>query len=254
MPLAQGIDQVIGLDLRGMRQNRILRRLLTSASNIGVAQTVTSFRCSFPIDPTRIENGKSALHDLFGDRAGRKLVLDNRVEPPKQRTIEQPSVIGGSDDQAVALILLQELQEGIENAADLANIVRGCSLSSQGVEFIEQVGAASLLQSIEDQPQLGSRLAHELCDQAVELDGEEREPQFASKHRSGHRLAGARRADQEDLALWRESVLSDAISLALLQKNLLDPSSNLGIKDHIRQPCFGITDRDETGKLAAGLG
>jgi hypothetical protein len=91
--------------------------------------------------------------------------VDDDPEPPEHRPIEQLRVVGRSDDHAGRRVLLEELEEGVEHSADLANVVGAGAVSCQRIDLVEEVDAAGLIRCIEDQPKLGCSLAHELRDQ-----------------------------------------------------------------------------------------
>ena len=104
----------------------------------------------------------------------RQRVLDNRVEAAEHRAVEQLRMVGRRDEQALRLILLQELQERVEHAANLAHVVVAAALAAERVDLVEEVDATSLGEGVEDEPELRSRLTHELRDQSVQPDHEQR--------------------------------------------------------------------------------
>jgi len=101
-----------------------------------------------------------------------------------------------ADHQAVGIVHLQELQERVQHAPNLADVVGATALSSEGIELVEEVDAARPPDGIEDQSQLGGGLAHVLGDEPVELNGEQGQAQLSRQGRRGHRLTGAGRSDE----------------------------------------------------------
>jgi hypothetical protein len=82
-------------------------------------------------------------------------------------------VVRCSDQEAVGLILLEELQERVQYAANLANVILPASLATERIYLVEKVDPPRGDDCVEDQAQLGRRLAHELRDQTVKADNEE---------------------------------------------------------------------------------
>ena len=68
-------------------------------------------------------------------------------------------MIGGCDDDAVEVVLFEELQERVEDATDLTDLVLRCAIGTKRVELVEQVDRSRFLNGVKDQPQLGSGLA-----------------------------------------------------------------------------------------------
>jgi hypothetical protein len=99
-----------------------------------------------------VEQRKSAPQQVFDHHRRRDGVLDRGVEATEQCAVEQPGMVGRGEHQAVGLVLLQELQERVEHAADLADIVARCTLGTEGVELVEQVHGARLSNCVEHQP------------------------------------------------------------------------------------------------------
>ena len=118
-------------------------------------------------------------------------------------------MVGRSNDEAVRAILLDHQQEAVEYAADLADIVGELPAGADGVELVEEVDAAGAVRGVEDLPELCRRLAHEAGDQRIEADLQEGEAEFARQYRRGHRLARPRRADEQQLAAWRQAVVEN---------------------------------------------
>ena len=77
-------------------------------------------------------------------------------------------MVGRCDNQAVAFVLLQKLQEGIQHAADFADVLAFAAPRADGVELVKEVNTARGLHSVEDQAKLGGGLTHELRDQPVQ--------------------------------------------------------------------------------------
>lgn len=75
---------------------------------------------------------------------------DGDLETTEHGDIEELRVIGGSDDQAVRRILLEELQERVQHASDLSDVVARETIASDGIHLIEEVDAPCLEDRIED--------------------------------------------------------------------------------------------------------
>ncbi|MCY1555533.1 hypothetical protein D9M68_922030 [compost metagenome] len=90
-------------------------------------------------------------------------------------------MIGCGDDQTIRLILLNHLKEAVEYTPDFTNIVGQTTLGTNGIELVKKVDATSVSDCIENLAQLGSSLAHELSDQAIEPDYVERDSQLTGE-------------------------------------------------------------------------
>ncbi len=64
-----------------------------------------------PVDPLRIQQGQPRAPHLLGQLVVRQAVLQNVVEATNEGTVEELGVVRGGDDQALGLVLLEELQE-----------------------------------------------------------------------------------------------------------------------------------------------
>ena len=95
-------------------------------------------------------------------------------------------------------------------------------MAANSVEFVEQIDAAGLADGIKDQPELGGGLTHELGDQAVQEDGEERKLELTGERSRGQRLAGARWTQQKKLGAGRKAVGKERRLLALLPQHPLE--------------------------------
>ena len=152
-----------------------------------------------------------------GRAGGGQRVLKDGVEATEQRAVQELGVIGRRQDDAGGVVVLEELQEGVEHAADLADRVVGGTFASRGVGLVEEVDASGLLERVEDEPEFCGGLAEVLRDQAVELDREQWQAELACEGRGGHGLAGARITDEQEFAERAEAVLGDAVAVTLLE-------------------------------------
>ena len=78
-------------------------------------------------------------------------VFDHIVEAAKRRLVEELGMVCRGDDQPTAFVLLEKLQEGIQHAADFANILTLAAASANGVELVESINSARCLHGIEYQ-------------------------------------------------------------------------------------------------------
>src|SRR5712692_5936985 len=106
-------------------------------------------------------------------------------------------MIRGRDKEACGVLMLKELEERVEDPPDLANLVRPSAFTAEGINFIEEVDAPCCGERFEDQPQFRCGLAHELRDDTVKPDKEERQVQFARERPGRHSLACTGWADQQ---------------------------------------------------------
>src|SRR5262249_10255523 len=123
-------------------------------------------------------------------------VSDHIIEATEQRLVQQFGMIGGCDNQARAIVVLEELQKRIQNTANLAYIVRTRPLRADRVELVEEINPPLKRDRIENKPEASSCLPQELADQPLVQNSKQRELELAGDGRSGHRLARSRRADQ----------------------------------------------------------
>lgn len=239
---------------RGVLEDRILRCVFAGLGNLGVTQALGRLGGRMPIDVARIEERESRTHDLRCDPFRGQCVLEDGVEAPEQGAIQQADMVGGAQDDAVGIVLLQKLQKGVQNAADFAHVVPGAALAAQRVELVEKVDAAGGLDRIEHQPEFGRGLAHVLGDESVELDAEEGQRQFAGKRRSGHGLAGARRAHQQQLPQRRVAMRAETVTLALLGQHTTESGGQQVGERHVAQARFRIAHREQARQFAPRLG
>src|SRR5687768_10810814 len=85
-------------------------------------------------------------------------VGDYVIEAAENCPVEELRMIGCSHNEALSIIVLQKLQEGIENAADLAHVIRPSTLRPDGIKFVKKVDATLNRDRIEYEPQPCSRL------------------------------------------------------------------------------------------------
>src|SRR5690606_34892993 len=252
-PFAQRFDKRVAVDARVLLEDGVLGRLLAGAGEIGMAKRFRGFQRSGPVHLRRVEERQPGAHDLFRDVRRWQAVFDHGIETAEQGPVQDLRMVGRAYDDTVGVILFQKLQERVQHPTYLADLILGGAFAPQSVEFIEEVYRPRLLDRLENQSQLGGGLSQIAGNQPVELDREEGNAQLAGQRRGGHRLSGARRAKEQQLADWRHAVSPDAFPLALLQEDALKTRANGVVKRHV-----GQTDRREGGrqkpcKLAARL-
>ena len=182
-----------------------------------------------------------------------KFVVEDVVEPPEQG----PSRMSGW--LVAATTRLCERSCSIISRKLLStrrispDIVGEVPAGADGVEFVEEVDAASAVRGVKHLSQLGRGLAHEAGDEPVEADLQEGEAEFACEHRRSHRLARSGGTDEEELAARREAVVEDPGGKALFADHALKLMRERRVDDHVRQPVRGIGDLQEVGELTARL-
>ena len=67
-------------------------------------------------------------------------------------------MVGCCNDNAVGVIVFDELQEGIQHAPNFTDLVARGSIRSERIELVEQVHRPCFADGVEDQPQLRSSL------------------------------------------------------------------------------------------------
>jgi hypothetical protein len=207
-----------------------------------------------PVDTFGFERRKPVFENALGNLAVGQRIFDHIIEPAIERGVEQFRVVRCGNNQAVAVIGFEELQERIEDAADLANIVTLVTLRTDRVELIEEIDAPGFRDGVEHQTQLGRGLAHELGHEAVKDDGEQRHVQFTGQRRRRHRLAGAGRTQQQQLAPRAQPMAAQPRLLALFDQHAAQPLLQRRGQHHAGQPGFGIAGINQTGEVAARLG
>ncbi len=126
-----------------------------------------------------------------------------------------------SDDETMAPVLLEKLQERVKHPPNFADILAFSPTSAYGIKLVKEVDTARRLHRLEHEPQLSGSLTHKLGDQSVEDDCEEREMKLSGQRRGGHRLAGPWRTDQKKSAAGRQTVFTQASLLSLFAKYTL---------------------------------
>ncbi len=158
------------------------------------------------------------------------------------------------EDEAFRVVEFEELEEGVEDAANLADVVPRCAFATERVELVEQVDSPGLLYRVEHKTQLRGGLAHELRDEPVELDGEQRQPELPGQDRPRHRLPRSRRPKKQQATDRVEAVLADPGALPLLDQHSLDSLTNLPVERHVAEAELRIPDAEEAGEFASWLG
>src|SRR5690606_12699774 len=100
-------------------------------------------------------------------------------------------------EEAVGVVRLEELQERVEHPANFTDVVGATPRAAERIELVEEVDAPRRLNRLEDEAQLGRRFTHVLGDEAIELDGKQRQTKLARQRCGGHRLARAWRPHEE---------------------------------------------------------
>ena len=138
----------------------------------------------------------------------------------KQRPIKQIRMIRRRDDQALAVVLLQELQEGVENAPDFhRHRYRPCGG--------RQARRTRRRSTHPESPPIASNTSRSLPAvspmnlemRPSEHDGEQGQPQFTGQRRRRHRLARTPGgSDEQELAARHEAMCAKPFLLRLFQK------------------------------------
>lgn len=127
-------------------------------------------------------------------RSIRHGIRQNEIEAAEHSSVEYAGQIGRCNDDRRPGVLIEELKERIQDTAGFSNVVLTTTRSGKSVDLVKEIDAACGLDGIEDHFELLRGLAHELRDQPMQHDGEERVLQLARKSRGAQRLACPRRA------------------------------------------------------------
>ena len=141
-------------------------------------------------------------------------------------------MVGRRRHHAVGAVLLDHLEEAVQHPPNLAHVVDDRAFRADRVELVEEVHPPGPAGGVEDLPQLGRGLAHESRDEAVEPDLKQRKTEFARQDRSGERLPGARRADEQELPPRGKAVVENPPGVALLANDAPDPIRERLPEDH----------------------
>src|SRR5262249_9697505 len=137
--LRQGMHEGLGRQRRGIVEDRLFHCILASAREVGITEPMSRFHSGSPIDCTAGEGAEFSLHRLLRLTGNRGREFKYIIEPAEQSMIEHLRMVCSRDDQASRLVLFEELEERVEHAPDLADIVRCCAVPANRVEFIEEV-------------------------------------------------------------------------------------------------------------------
>ncbi len=74
------------------------------------------------------------------------------VKTTEQRVVKHLRIIGSRNDQAVRLVLLDELQERVEYPPHLAHIIVAAALRANRIELVEEIDPAISLDDVEYLP------------------------------------------------------------------------------------------------------
>ena len=151
-PLAYKPQHVVRREALLIVQQHVLDALLADTGDFGEAQAL---RCDSKFGKTH--SGTFLPGEPFAEGALGKLgvgqaKLDEVVESPIQRTVEQMAVIRGRDDDAVAAMVLNEDEEGIQHPAHFTDIVFRAACDADGVKLVKEIDCPSPLHGIENHP------------------------------------------------------------------------------------------------------
>src|SRR3546814_18729758 len=91
--------------------NGILDGVLAGAGNVGEAEALSRRRRLCPLDLVRLKARKLHAQSLGNSGLVGKIVFDHVVEPPEQGAVQDADMLGGGDDEAVGINLLDPLEE-----------------------------------------------------------------------------------------------------------------------------------------------
>lgn len=125
-------------------------------------------------------------------------------------------MIGRCDNKAFAVVLFEELKKRVQHPANFTHVVPFRAFCAYGVELVEEINPFRLSHRGENKAQFRRGFAHKLGHEPIELDGEQRDMQFASKRRRRHCFARAWGTDQKKLPPRRQAMPAKLVLLPLL--------------------------------------
>ena len=125
-------------------------------------------------------------------------------------------------------------------------------MPTDGVEFVEEIDAAALRSFIECKTQLRGRLSHKPCDQRLQTDDEQRQPQGTGERFGGHGLPGSRRTDEQDPTARRLPVLAKPIPARLFSNQPVELTAQRDVQHDVIETVRGVAQFYEVGEVTAG--
>src|SRR5665213_2481842 len=110
---------------------------------------------ALPIESTGIDRGKTISNNGSGQLLSRQRVVDDETESTEDRTVQQLRMVGCRNEDARRVVLLKELKERVQNPPNLPNVVCTGAITSECIHLIEEVHAACVFGSVEDETQFG---------------------------------------------------------------------------------------------------
>ena len=162
------------------------------------------------------------------------------IESSEQGLVQNLTIVGGCNDDAVRIVSFDELEKTVENAAHFTDVVVQAAFGTDGIKLVKEIDTFATLDDVKDLAQLGTGFSHELGDKLIHEDRMERQVKFAGNNRCSHGLTGARRTGQKDLTSIGQTMFFKFVLLTIFSEYSSDTLLKSICYNQIRQTscCF----------------
>ena len=166
----QGSDERIRRDPFCAHQENCLRGIFGGSDYFGLRQSHRALRNLTPVQSVCIEAIEPRAKQPLGKHDVRQCIFDDVVESAKQRPVEQLGVVGGGEEKPSESSCSRNCRNELSTRRiSPTSVVRRVARRWRRTRRTDRRPASR--HRVEDEPQLGGRLAHELGDESVEQDG-----------------------------------------------------------------------------------
>ncbi len=186
------------------------------------------------------------------DHLVRQVEPDDVVEASPHCGVEKRGMVGRGDEQRVGVVLVDDLQHGRYNAAQLTMIRTVRPLPAQQVELLKEQDPRSGLQEPEDLLQVPGRLTKVGGDDDRQLDARDGKPELAGDGERAHRLARPGRSHEQQARAGLHAVGPKLGAEPELLDDRLQCFGDRGGQHEVLEGHAGLHDAEER-MLVAGL-
>lgn len=190
-----------------------------------------------------------ALDNRWDLLAGRPVKADDFVKAPPERPVEQPFMVGGGDDEAGRVEVVEQLQKTVDHPLEFAMFAHVVAALADGVKFVKEEHPPPFRCVLEDFAQVGRGLPQIGRDDRIETGVEQRQPQLAGQHFGGKRLATAGRATKEQPSLGAHAVGFEQFTAAHFGDHPFQQPLRFRADNQIGPVAVGLTDLQQTTRF-----
>ena len=158
--------------------------------------------------------------DLLGSGEGH---LEDVVEAAEERLVEGVFDVGGCHEQTGRIVLLHELQEGIDDPGRLPDVLRANAGSGDEVALVKQQDIGTLLRGLEHGPQVRRRFPEVRRNEGVESHLHQGKAGIPGQPLGSERFSAARWAVDQDRLARPQAVGPQSLAGGVLALDAREP-------------------------------